>query len=370
MRTRIGWRRAAGALFLLAQVLAVGVAAPPGASAATFDKNTVVSDTNFLYADSLSEAGIQAFLGTETGILKSLVTTDHAGVNKPASRIIFEAAQAHGVSPKVIISTLQKEQSLIALPSPSPTALSLAMGYHTSNPATRGFGKQVWYGASGLANPYFPWPGPGTEREVLDGIVTPTNRSTWSLYSYTPWIGLPVVWKDQYYDVGGNELFWRVYERYFDDPLVDPALVPVYRFYKLKQGVHFYTASELERFEVKSNLSSVYRYEGIAYRVDSVDPDNIVPLYRFYSPKRGVHFYTASESEKNSVVAKLSAVYTYEGVAYRVSLAPNSGIPVYRFYNARRGAHFYTTSETEKASVIANLSAIYRYEGVAYYIGN
>ena len=45
-------------------------------------------------------------------------------------------------------------------------------------------------------------------------------------------------------------------------------------------------------------------------------------------------------------------------------------MPVYRFYNIRTGVHFYTASEAEKSSVVARLGTIYRLEGVAFYVGN
>ena len=53
-----------------------------------------------------------------------------------------------------------------------------------------------------------------------------------------------------------------------------------------------------------------------------------------------------------------------------MSLNPNGGTPVHRFFNTKMGVHFYTASESEKANVIANYGATYRYEGVGYYIGN
>ena len=152
-------------------------------------------------------------------------------------------------------------------------------------------------------------------------------------------------------------------------PPPPPGYLPVFRFYNFKAGVHFYTASEAERANVVAKLASTYKYEGVGYSIKTTNPDNNVPLYRFYNFKAGVHFYTASETEKNNVIAKLSSTYKYEGVAYNVSKTPANGTPVYRFYNLKKGVHFYTASAAEKNNVIANLSSIYKYEGVGYYIG-
>ena len=41
---------------------------------------------------------------------------------------------------------------------------------------------------------------------------------------------------------------------------------------------------------------------------------------------------------------------------------------VYRFYNKTNGSHFYTASELEKDGVLANLSATYALDGPAFYL--
>jgi len=144
------------------------------------------------------------------------------------------------------------------------------------------------------------------------------------------------------------------------------SLSPIHRFYNKRNGSHFYTASEAEKESVIANLSAIYALDGVAYRVSSA---YATPLHRFYNKQNGSHFYTASEAEKESVIANLSAIYSYDGVAYKVSPARVAGsTPVYRFYNMRNGSHFYTASEAEKSSVITNLSAIYALDGVAFFV--
>jgi thermitase len=148
-----------------------------------------------------------------------------------------------------------------------------------------------------------------------------------------------------------------------------PSLMPVYRFYNLKMGVHFYTASATEMATVRDTLYRTYRLEGVAYNLNTANLANNTSLYRFYNIKKGVHFYTASEAEKDSVVRTLSSTYRLEGVAYRVCATPVAGAtPVYRFYNLKQGVHFYTASEAEKANVVRTLSSTYHLEGVGYYL--
>jgi len=149
--------------------------------------------------------------------------------------------------------------------------------------------------------------------------------------------------------------------------LVPPT--PVYRFYNLLNGSHFYTASESERDAVLNTQASVYVLDGMAFTVNSLDPNNNSPLYRFYNKKSGSHFYTASAAEKAYVTDELDDVYSYDGPAYNVGTKPFAGaVTVWRFYNKLNGSHFYTRDMAEKANVEANLKAIYQLDGPAYYI--
>ena len=146
-----------------------------------------------------------------------------------------------------------------------------------------------------------------------------------------------------------------------------PDVTPVYRFYNRAKGVHFYTADEAEKNRTIANHSSIYTFEGVAFRLDSDSPDNAAPLYRFYNRRTGVHFYTASEAEKSATTKDSSGAYIFEGVSYLVcGVATPGSRPVYRFFNKRAGVHFYTADEAEKSETIERLSGTYVYEGVGY----
>ena len=147
------------------------------------------------------------------------------------------------------------------------------------------------------------------------------------------------------------------------------VLAPVYRFYRVSNGTHFYTAGEAEANNIVATMSSVYRYEGVAYTLEVDNPQMNAPLYRFFNKTNGSHFYTAGEAEKNNVIANLSNVFTYEGVAYNVSANSVGNTPVYRFFNKSNGSHFYTVSEAEANEVIAKYAATYTFEGPAFYLG-
>ncbi len=125
----------------------------------------------------------------------------------------------------------------------------------------------------------------------------------------------------------------------------------------------------VERDTLIAKLSSAYSLDGVAFTVNTLNPDNNTPLHRFYNKENGSHFYTASESEKANIIATMSDDYVYDGPAYNVSTTKVAGATtVYRFYNKSNGSHFYTASEAEKANVLAHLSATYSLDGVAYYL--
>jgi peptidoglycan hydrolase CwlO-like protein len=193
---------------------AAAAAAAAAADAGSFDGSappvpfkpgTIISDATFLAAGSLSVDGIQAFLNSQAGSLRTYSGPDHNGATRSAAQMIAEAATSWGVSPKVIIATLQKEQSLISRPDPSDTAMDWAMGCGKAESFTiesyRGFGNQVWHGARVLMKNRAGWKADGML--PIDGTaVYPTNAATYTLYRYTP-------------HFAGNTLFWRIYWRYF-----------------------------------------------------------------------------------------------------------------------------------------------------------
>lgn len=146
--------------------------------------------------------------------------------------------------------------------------------------------------------------------------------------------------------------------------IVRDYFVPVYRFYRASTGTHFYTANYDEMVSVRDTMAATYHLDGVAYSINSLDPANSVPLYRFYNKKTGTHLYTADESEKAGIEASLSDTYSLDGVAYNVSMT--SGVQVHRFYSPSKGVHFYSADPVEIEYVRTNLAAIWQYEGPAY----
>lgn len=151
------------------------------------------------------------------------------------------------------------------------------------------------------------------------------------------------------------------------EALKAPPTDAVYRFYNRQTGTHFYTVDPGERDNVIANLGWLYSYEGPAYNAYRTEQVNTIPLYRFYNMDTGTHFYTADEAEAENVIINLDWLYEFEGEAYFIcdsgGLATQSA---YRFYNRRNGVHFYTATEHERNQVIANLGWLFTYEGPAF----
>ncbi len=164
---------------------------------------------------------------------------------------------------------------------------------------------------------------------------------------------------------------------YLDDLLVEQGLVieaalqEVYRFWSPVTGSHFYTISEWEKESLLVNHSDVWLYEGIAYHAYPNNADSACkPVYRFWSDTLFKHYYTISETEKESILVQYADAWTYEGIVFYVypeGSQPEWTEPVYRFHAKNSSAYFYTMDEAEKNYVVNEYSAIWTYEGIVWY---
>lgn len=192
--------------------------------------NYVIKDDDFLDVNSMSVQQIQDFLASYNSYLTSYTDPD----GRSAAQIIYDSAHANyhymsdgilydvniqagtgTVSPKVILTYLQKEQSLIQNTEYDEWAMLASVGYqcfqgvsgdnngNNCKDSTEGFAKQVEYGAWQLrynyeiagkdqawwnahyANQYKA----GTTITTSDGYtVYLNNRATASAYRYTPYV--------------------------------------------------------------------------------------------------------------------------------------------------------------------------------------
>ena len=173
----------------------------------------LISDKEFTDTGALDSVGIQAFLDDSNSFL-----SDYKENGVSAAQIIFDAAQKSGLNPYVILTTMEKENSLISRqkqPKESLLAASMGYGYTDGGTYTAGaksFSGQVNKGAELLAKLYkeaqsqtFPMKFKadyGKHKVQLD------NAATLALFQYTPHTvdtGLKVVG-------GGNYRFRKVLE--------------------------------------------------------------------------------------------------------------------------------------------------------------
>jgi hypothetical protein len=91
---------------------------------------------------------------------------------------------------------------------------------------------------------------------------------------------------------------------------------PLYPFYKPSSTSHFYTASLDEANHVLATWPNIYSYDGPPYAVAPAPAAGKIPVYRFYNLRNGSHFYTASLDEANHVILTWPDVYQFEGPAF------------------------------------------------------
>lgn len=199
------------------------------AAAVTFNPAAIISNSEFFNYNSLAQKDISYFLNQKGSYLAGYSVTVN-GTTMSAAKIIYNAAHEYRINPKVILVTLQKEQSLITSSSPSQRALDYAMGYGCPDgggckSTTAGFFKQIDYATWQLrqyadhSNNYHFRPGQtytfndGCSGKPPTTTVTITNQATANLYNYTPHVYC------------GNYNFWKNWLSWFTIQYPDGSLL-------------------------------------------------------------------------------------------------------------------------------------------------
>ena len=186
-----------------------------------FNPHLIISDEEMEDYDAMTLSEVQRFLMEKTSGLSLRTLPDYQGTTKLASEIIWQASQESRINPKVLLTTLQKEQSLIESIWPSQNQLDKAMGYRcpdsgSCHPNGLGFGKQVdgaaWQFRQYLDNPTQWTYQAGKTADLDESTVTPVNQATAGLYNYTP-------------HYSGNERFWRLWVKYWGKNHPDGSLL-------------------------------------------------------------------------------------------------------------------------------------------------
>ncbi len=272
---------AVGSAVLIASSALVATSPPTPAQAITgadFNPANIISDANFFDGNAMTQQQIQAFLDSMVGVcgnancLKTKTTTttsrpadamcsSYTGApNELTSTIIFKVQQACGISARVLLVTLQKEQSLITLTAPSDSRVDRAMGYACPDnparpgwcdPAYAGLYNQIYraawqykrYGNPPGTTNYFTWYPVGRASNIAYkdnnpgcgfSSVTIANKATAALYYYTPYQPNAAALGNlrglgDTCSTYGNRNFWVFYSDWFGSP-TGPSLLPIGNF--------------------------------------------------------------------------------------------------------------------------------------------
>ena len=148
---------------------------------------------------------------------------------------------------------------------------------------------------------------------------------------------------------------------------VNGASLGVYRFFGVADGTHFYSTSQTERNTLIQTRPDLV-YEGVGLKAlasPGTDPA-AAPVFRFFDVHNGTHFYSASTNERDTILATRPDL-RFEGTAfYEHTTARPGDAPVYRFFDIKDGTHFYTSSATERATILASRADL-RDEGIGFY---
>lgn len=207
-----------------------GLVPAPAALAFDFNPNFIISDAEMTDPTSMSEDEVAAFLDAY-GTLNTRSFEDVDGERKSAAEVIAQAGERNGISQRVILVMLQKEQSLVTDESPSDDQLDWALGYgicddcnHDTASAQRfrGFAKQINSATLQLREGYLAdlasygetvmGFGPGIATVIDDVDVTPANNATAALYTYTP-------------HTHGNLMFATLWQAWFTHEYPDGSLL-------------------------------------------------------------------------------------------------------------------------------------------------
>jgi hypothetical protein len=205
-------------LFFLAGIL---IPAPSFA----FNYNFIISDKELEDSSSMSLQDVKDFLSDHNSFLQYYADFyPENGAFMEASEIIWQASRQFQINPKFLLTLLEKEQGLISFQKPAIKRLDWAMGYavcdkcRLSHPLIiqfKGFAKQVYGAAEKIRNGYLAdlekygqiknGFGPGITKKVEKKYkITPVNRATAILYTYTP-------------HIAGNQSFYVLWKNWFSD---------------------------------------------------------------------------------------------------------------------------------------------------------
>lgn len=359
----------------------------PNNASAIYDGDNIIDNATLFDTSTMNAGDIQNFLSDMRSGLSSrsfnfdCAATDASanlyrdagapcGQNVLSSQIIYYASKIYGINPRVILATLQKEQSLITTTNPTSWQISQAMGYGC--PTTTGCGSNsdflyqidngtftmrlnteramgnntYWFKASSWVcgsakNFYKPslYPQQSVDFYDQDGVQYRThyikNAATSAFYCYTPHAynnpnglyGLPKYGTTgRYYSGSYNFVYY--FEKWFGSTLA-----------YVHNGVNYSTVFDIDFYlknhpDVKSalgnNTTAVFAHfirSGMAESRQAINDFNLISYKNRYPdlrtalgnnlPAYYLHFIRYGKSEGRIATGnEFNATSVYNGVNY------------------------------------------------------
>ena len=431
-------------LFLMLLALACGILSfypLPKAKAAAVDPSNLVSDSVFEDDASMSAPQIDAFLDTYAS---SCISQNHFstpdplgysstsnsytfGGNVTAGQAIYDIAQNYHINPQVILTTLQKEQSVVtggagcyattpnaanAVSSPCGTArspcttacpygggcLPIAMSYSCPNDCyagiegfsnqisggtwllrfaeERAYGNLTGYAGYDQGDDSYNYSGPMTPgyRQRVAGGPSIYYDGTWTTNdgtSVTITNGATASLYTYTPFLSGNQNFVNLFQNTFafgstisgNCTGAEPPLPYVERYYNPRTFDHFYTAYACDQ-NFLTNLG--YILEGPVFNTTVSTNPFATPVYRYYNPSTGQHLWS---TDSNTADLVGTGYQPEAGIVFYVdSPSDPNATPVYRFYNPNTYLHFWASSVGLTVNDLGTVSrAGYSLEGPVFY---
>jgi hypothetical protein len=181
-----------------------------------YDMHRLLEDSDVTGGQWITTAQVQQFLQQKGSYLATY--KDPAWGNKTAAALIVEQSKAQTISPLYMLARIQTESSLITSGTSTNLAKATGCGCPDSGGCSTsyaGFGKQIECAAKKIrgylidldaGRPTISGWKPGVTKNTSDPCtVTPANKATAALYTYTPWVGAYAIQCGRS-DIGGSSL--------------------------------------------------------------------------------------------------------------------------------------------------------------------
>ncbi len=146
------------------------------------------------------------------------------------------------------------------------------------------------------------------------------------------------------------------------------ATIELTSWYSPGRGDNFSSTSAPWMGCAGDRRSPDYRFssiEGRIYNPGSPAPDGTIPLYRWYSSRRGDNWTTSAHADQGRAGRGLSPGYgtpALMGYIYPPSTTPRAGlVPLYSWYSPSRGDNWLTTRHGDRGAAGQGLSPDYRF---------